>query len=76
MPQLVSNDALQSADALLKLSMRGGSILGAALGGVLVSTMGADKTMLVPAGTFLLLSALLLLAVESPMRWCPPRARR
>ncbi|MCT9004762.1 MFS transporter [Streptomyces sp. NPDC054766] len=63
MPQLVSNDALQSANALLKLSMRGGSILGAALGGVLVSTMGADKTMLVPAGTFLL-SALLLLAVR------------
>ncbi|MFD9220702.1 MFS transporter [Streptomyces sp. NPDC060064] len=63
MPQLVSGDALQSANALLKLSMRGGSILGAALGGVLVSTMGADNTMLVPAGTFLL-SALLLLAVR------------
>ncbi|MGW3196933.1 MFS transporter [Streptomyces sp. NPDC001118] len=80
MPQLVSGDALQSANALLKLSMRGGSILGAALGGVLVSAIGADRTMLVPAGTFLL-SALLLLTVRiadpvAPAKGGPSLARQ
>ncbi|MFF8279547.1 MFS transporter [Streptomyces lateritius] len=60
MPLLVSGDALQSANSLLKLSMRGGGILGAALAGVLVSTIGPGKTMVVPAATFLLSSALLL----------------
>lgn len=63
MPLLVSGDALQSANSLLKLSMRGGGILGAALAGVLVSTIGAGRTMVVPAATFLL-SAVLLLGVK------------
>jgi predicted MFS family arabinose efflux permease len=64
MPQLVSGDALQSANALLKLSMRGGSILGAALAGVLIATIGPGYTLAVDAGTFLV-SALLLLGVRS-----------
>lgn len=69
MPALVDGDALQSANALLKLSMRGGSILGAALGGVLVAVMGAGYTLLVDAGTFFV-SALLLTLV----RTVPPAA--
>ncbi|MFI9782963.1 MFS transporter [Kitasatospora sp. NPDC051984] len=63
MPQLVSDDALQSANSLLKLSMRGGSILGAALGGVLVTAIGSGPTMAAPAVTFLL-SALALTGVK------------
>ncbi|MFE5690822.1 MFS transporter [Streptomyces sp. NPDC056512] len=63
MPMLVSGDDLQSANSLLKLSMRGGGIIGAALGGVLVSTIGAGPAMAVPAATFTL-SALLLLGVK------------
>jgi predicted MFS family arabinose efflux permease len=59
MPQLVSDDALQSANSLLKLSMRGGSILGAALGGVLVTAIGSGPAMVAPAATFLLSAAVL-----------------
>ncbi|MEW1775129.1 MFS transporter [Streptomyces sp. NPDC086777] len=64
MPALVDGDSLQSANALLKLSMRGGSILGAVLGGVLVAVMGAGRTLLVDAGTFFV-SALLLTLVRT-----------
>ncbi|MEV2201224.1 MFS transporter [Streptomyces fradiae] len=66
MPQLVEGDALQSANALLKLSMRGGSILGAALAGVLVATVGAGWTLMVDAGTFFLSAALLALVRKVP----------
>ncbi|MEU1465825.1 MFS transporter [Streptomyces sp. NPDC005727] len=64
MPALVDGESLQSANALLKLSMRGGSIVGAALGGVLVAVMGAGQTLLVDAGTFFA-SALLLTLVRA-----------
>lgn len=63
MPQLVDGEELQSANALLSLSMRGGSIIGAALGGVLVATLGAGWALLVDAGTFFA-SAVLLSAVR------------
>ncbi|MEO6502207.1 MAG: MFS transporter [Jatrophihabitantaceae bacterium] len=59
MPQLVDGEGLQSANALLSLSMRGGSILGAALGGVLVATLGAGFALLVDAGTFFASAAVL-----------------
>ncbi|MFE9555629.1 MFS transporter [Streptomyces sp. NPDC006692] len=71
MPQLVSGDALQSANALLKLAMRGGSIIGAALAGVLVALIGSGPTLAVDAATFLV-SALLLLAIR--VRLAPPAA--
>ncbi|MFF7983321.1 MFS transporter [Streptomyces sp. NPDC007901] len=66
MPQLVDGDGLQSANALLKLSMRGGSIVGAALAGVLVAAVGAGWTLLVDAGTFLASAALLSLVRKVP----------
>lgn len=64
-PQLVPVESLQSANALLKLSMRGGSILGAAVSGVLVATIGAGYALAVDAATFLV-SAVLLLGVSAP----------
>jgi MFS-type transporter involved in bile tolerance (Atg22 family) len=65
MPRLVDGDALQSANALLKLSMRGGSILGAALAGVMIAVVGPGYTLAVDAGTFLV-SAVLLAGVRAP----------
>jgi predicted MFS family arabinose efflux permease len=59
MPRLVSGEALQAANALLQLSIRGGTIVGAALAGLLVAVIGPGPTILVDAGTFLA-SALLL----------------
>ncbi|WP_410667841.1 MFS transporter [Amycolatopsis sp. cmx-4-68] len=64
-PQLVPAESLQSANALLKLSMRGGSILGAAVSGVLVATIGAGYALAVDAATFVL-SAVLLVGVAAP----------
>lgn len=66
MPQLVSGDALQSANALLKLSMRGGSIVGSALAGLLIITIGPGPTLGVDAATFLV-SAVLLVFIRARM---------
>jgi predicted MFS family arabinose efflux permease len=63
MPKLVSGDALQAANALLQLSIRSGTIVGAALAGLLVAVIGSGPTILVDAGTFLA-SALLLGAIR------------
>lgn len=59
MPKLVDGDALQSANALLQLSIRGGTILGAALAGVLVAGIGSGPTILVDAATFFVSATLL-----------------
>lgn len=59
MPKLVTGDALQSANALLQLSIRAGTILGAALAGVLVALVGPGQTILVDAGTFFVSAVLL-----------------
>ncbi|MFI5674069.1 MFS transporter [Streptomyces cellulosae] len=59
-PQLVSEEQLLSANALVKLAMRGGSIIGAALAGVLVATIGTGPTLVVDAASFLVSAALLV----------------
>jgi len=59
MPKLVTGDALQSANALLQLSIRGGTILGAALAGVLVALVGPGPTIVADAGTFFVSATLL-----------------
>lgn len=61
MPQLVTGDVLQAANGLLQLTVRGGSILGAALAGVLVSVIGAGATLLIDAVTFFVSAILLAL---------------
>ncbi|WP_167517547.1 MFS transporter [Micromonospora orduensis] len=70
MPQLVPADALQSANALLKFSMRGGSIIGAALAGLLVAAFGPGPALAVDAGTFLV-SALVLMSIRAPRHTAP-----
>lgn len=62
-PQLVGEEQLQSTNALVKLAMRGGSIIGAALAGVLIAVMGTGPTLVVDAASFLV-SAVLLFFVR------------
>jgi MFS family permease len=60
LPQLVDGEGLQAANALLRLSMNAGSILGAALAGVLVVLVGPGWALAVDAGSFLIAAVLLL----------------
>ncbi|WP_428965984.1 MFS transporter [Micromonospora fluostatini] len=64
-PQLVPPEALQSANALLKFAMRAGTIVGAALAGVLIAAFGPGVTLGVNAATFFI-SALVLLTLRPP----------
>lgn len=57
--QLVPADKVQSANALVQLSMNAGSIGGAALAGVLVTVLGPGWALMVDAVTFLVSAALL-----------------
>jgi predicted MFS family arabinose efflux permease len=59
MPQLVTGEALQSANALLQVSIRGGTILGTALAGVFVAAIGPGPTLFVNSGSFFLSAVLL-----------------
>jgi MFS family permease len=63
-PHLAPGDALQSANALIRLSMSIAGILGTAMGGVLVATAGAGWALLVDALTYAV-SAALLAAVRA-----------
>lgn len=68
-PDVVSDQHLQSANAYLRLATNLARILGTAIGGVLIATLGPGAALLVDAGTFLLAAALLVF-VRSPV----PRA--
>jgi MFS family permease len=57
--QVVPKDKLQAANSLLRLSNNSTSIIGIALGGVLVATVGGGWALLIDAGTFLISAALL-----------------
>ena len=59
-PQLVAKERLQSANALLRFTMNSSTILGAAIAGVLITTVGAGWALGVDAATFLLSAALLV----------------
>jgi len=59
-PSLVADPAdLQSVNALLRLSTNVAGILGTALGGLLVATIGSGWALVVDASTFLLSAALI-----------------
>jgi predicted MFS family arabinose efflux permease len=60
-PQLAQGEALQSANALIRLSTNLAGILGTALGGVLVAAVGAGWALLVDSATYAVSAALLLL---------------
>lgn len=60
-PQLAHGEALQSANALIRLSTNLAGILGTALGGVLVAAVGPGWALLVDAATYAVSAVLLLL---------------
>jgi predicted MFS family arabinose efflux permease len=60
-PQLASGPALQSANALVRLSSNVAAILGTAVGGLLVATVGAGWALLIDAATYFLSAVLLWL---------------
>ncbi|MFN8148973.1 MAG: MFS transporter [Candidatus Nanopelagicales bacterium] len=66
-PQLVTGADLQSANALMRLSMGLAGILGTALGGVLVATIGSGWGLVIDAATFGV-SAVLLTLVRAGVR--------
>jgi MFS family permease len=57
-PQTVPAEQLRPANAILRLSMNAGSIVGASLGSVLVAIFGPGYGLAIDAGTFLLAAAL------------------
>ena len=66
-PQLASGAALQSANALVRLSSNIAGILGTAVGGILVATVGAGWALLIDAATYALSAVLLwLVRASSP----------
>jgi MFS family permease len=58
-PQVVAGERLQAANVLLRLSRNSTSIVGTALGGVLVMTIGSGWALAVDASTFAISAALL-----------------
>jgi predicted MFS family arabinose efflux permease len=60
-PHLASGDALQSANALIRMSTSLAGILGTAMGGVLVATVGSGWALLLDAATYAVSAALLSL---------------
>jgi MFS family permease len=63
-PQTVSRDVLQQANALLGMTPSAGIVLGSALGGILVALLGTAGAIAVDAATFGV-SALLLLQMRT-----------
>lgn len=68
-PQTVSRPRLQQANGLLQLSRSTSSVVGPAVGGLLVATVGAGWAFAVDSGTFLVSAAFLaLLRIERETR--------
>jgi len=61
MPQIASGEALQSANAFVRLSSNIAGILGVAAGGLLVATVGAGWALLIDGVSFFVSAVLLLL---------------
>jgi MFS family permease len=66
-PHLATGDDLQSANGLLRLSTSLAGILGTAVGGVLVATVGAGPALLIDSATYAV-SAVLLALVRAGVR--------
>lgn len=61
LPQVVPADKLREVNSLVQLAQRGGLLLGAGVGGVLVATVGPRTALLLDAGTYVVSLATLLL---------------
>ena len=73
MPEIVSSDSLQQANALRSFASSAGQILGPALAGVIVAAGGAGWAIAVDAGTYAV-SAGCLIRLSIPPRPAKPRA--
>jgi MFS family permease len=58
-PQIVPDRDLQAANSLLRLSMNGTNVMGIALGGLLVATVGGGWALAIDAATYLISATLL-----------------
>jgi MFS family permease len=70
-PQLVPRELLQGANALMWMTLSIGGIVGPAVGGILVATVGAGWALIADAATFGI-AAVLLLRLP-PLGTTPPR---
>jgi MFS family permease len=70
---LAGPDRLGAANAASTLSVRGAGLLGPALGGVLVATIGIKPTLLLDAASFLV-AAVAVISTRQVIRERPPRA--
>lgn len=67
MPEIVATDRLQSANSLVMTAMRSADLAGTALGGTVVTWLGAPSTLVLNAATFAA-SAVLLALLRLPSR--------
>lgn len=76
LPQVVPAEHLRQVNAVVQLTNRGGMLLGAALGGVLVATIGARPALLLDATTYAVsLATLLVLRLPSVAERAPEGLR-
>jgi MFS family permease len=76
LPQVVPAEHLRQVNAVVQLTNRGGMLLGAALGGVLVATVGARPALLLDATTYAVsLATLLVLRLPSVAERAPEGLR-
>lgn len=75
-PQVVPVDHLRQVNAVVQLTNRGGMLLGAALGGVLVASVGSRPALLLDASTYVVsLATLLVLRLPSVAEQAPAGLR-
>ena len=76
LPQVVPADRLREVNAVVQLTNRGGLLLGAALGGVLVATVGPRPALLLDAATYMLsLTTLLVIRLPAVVEQAPEGLR-
>ena len=73
-PQVVERDEIQSANALMSLSMNIGMVVGPAAAGVLVAAAGPGVALAVDAGTFVVSAVALALLKPRPVERSAERA--
>jgi predicted MFS family arabinose efflux permease len=72
LPQVVPASRLREVNAVVQLTNRGGLLLGAALGGVLVATVGPRPALLLDAATYVLsLTTLLVIRLPAVVEQAP-----
>ena len=76
LPQVVPADRLREVNAVVQLTNRLGLLLGAALGGVLVATVGPRPALLLDAATYMLsLTTLLVIRLPAVVEQAPEGLR-